>query len=339
MRRRRILVMIPAEHDPLPVDLSGMSERDIAPFKTEYDVVATLESLGHEVRPLGVESDIDVLGEVVKEFRPHVIFNLIEEFAHRGMNVAYVLGYLEMIRQSYTGCNPVGMILSNDKAMQRKILRHHRIHTPDFIIVRQGCTVRRPKRLEFPLIVKALTLHGSIGISQASVVRDDERLEERVRFMHEHTGDHVIVERFIEGRELYVGMLGNRRIETFPLWELHIDRLPEGSPLIATGKLKWDLRYQERVGVKTEMARDIPEALERRIIAVCKRAYRVLQQTGYCRMDLRLDDAGRPWLIESNPNPQLSFGEDFAEAAEAGGTPYPQLIQRIVNLGLRYRVE
>ena len=138
---------------------------------------------------------------------------------------------------------------------------------------------------------------------------------------------------------MYVGMLGNKRIETFPLWELQVPSRPEGSPLIATGKLKWDLGYQRRIGVKTDVAKDIPEALERRIMSVCKRAYRVLQQTGYCRMDLRLDDEGRPWLIESNPNPQLSYGEDFAEAAEAGGTAYPDLIQRIVNLGMRYRVE
>ncbi|MCA9310069.1 MAG: ATP-grasp domain-containing protein [Phycisphaerales bacterium] len=339
MRRRRILVMIPAEHDPLPVDLTGLSELEIAPFKTEYDVVATLESLGHEVATVGVDDDLGVIQAAVDEFRPHVVFNLVEEFAHRGTNVAYLLGYLELIGQSYTGCNPVGMMLSNDKAMQRKILRHHRIRTPDFVIVRLGRRVRRPRRLQFPLIVKALTLHGSVGISQASVVHDDDHLDERVRFMHEHTGDHVIVEQFIEGRELYVGMLGNRRIETFPIWELHVPNRREGSPLIATGKLKWDLRYQDRVGVKTGVASSLPEALEARIISVCKRAYRVLQQTGYCRMDLRLDETGRAWLIESNPNPQLSFGEDFAESAEAYGLEYPALLQRIVNLGLRYRVE
>ncbi len=337
MRKRRILVVTQEQNVP-PDSIEGLSDKEIAPFKTDFDVVATLEELGHTVEIVGLDDDLAPLRSAIDRLHPHLVFNLLESFAGKDRNVALVLGYLDLIGQAYTGCNPVGMLLSNDKALQRKILRYHRINVPEFAIFRRGQTVRRPHRLAFPVIVKALTLHGSVGISQASVVGDDERLEQRVQFMHEHAQDDVIAERYIEGRELYLGMIGNHRLQTFPIWELHFENLPEGARRIATDKVKWDHRYQERSGVSTGPA-ELSDEMQRRIISICKRAYRNLHQTGYCRMDMRLDEHDRVFLIESNPNPQLSFGEDFAESAEAAGLDYPQLLQRLINLGLRQALE
>lgn len=333
---KRILVLVSGSAIP-PESIDGLSDAEIAPFKTEFDVVSGLTELGHRVRVMGADDDLAAVRRAVLDFAPHVVFNLLEDFGGRGEGVAYLLGYLELIRQSYTGCNPMGLMLSFDKALQRKVLRYHRIPSPDFVIFRRGSVVRRPRRLGFPLIVKALSLHGSVGIAQASIVHDDEKLEERVRFMYEHAEDDVIAEEFVPGRELYVGIIGNQRLEAFPVWELTITNRSEGAPLIATEKVKWDLRYQERSGVISGPARELPEGCEQRIVHMCKRAYRVLEQTGYARMDLRLRPDGRVFLIESNPNPQLSFGEDFAESAEAGGLTYPKLIGRIVSLGIRHR--
>lgn len=333
---RRILVLVPEATVP-PDSIEGLSDVEVAPFKTEFDVVVTLRGLGHDVRVLGVHDDLPAVRQAVREFRPHVVFNLLEEFGGRGVGVAHLLGYLELIRQPYTGCNPMGMMLSFDKALQRKILNFHRIPSPDFALFRRGGAVRRPRRMQFPLIVKALTLHGSVGISHASIVHSDEKLEERVRFMHEHHQDDVIAEEYIEGRELYVGILGNQRLETFPIWEMQIANLPDGAPHIATEKVKWDLGYQKRSGVTTGPADELPEGLDQRILRMCKRAYRALEQTGCARMDLRLRADGKVFLIESNPNPQLSFGEDFAESAEAAGLKYPQLLSRLVSLGIRQR--
>lgn len=332
---QRILVLVPHTTVP-PESIDGLSDQEIAPFKTEFDVVTGLRQLGHRVEVLGVDDDLPAIRHAVHDLRPHVTFNLLEEFGGRGEGVAYLLGYLELIRQPYTGCNPMGMLLSFDKALQRKVLGHHRIPSPDFAIFRRGGAVRRPRRLEFPLIVKALSLHGSVGIAQASIVHNDEKLEERVRYMHELAEDDVIAEQYIEGRELYVGIIGNQRLETFPIWEMQIPNLPAGAPHIATEKVKWDLGYQERSGVVTAAARDLPDGLDQRILRMCKRAYRILEQTGYARMDLRLRDDGRVFLIESNPNPQLSFGEDFAESAEAAGLSYQRLLARIVSLGIRH---
>lgn len=333
MKPKRILLVTLPELVP-PESIEGMTDKEIAPFKTDFDVASTLESMGHDVHVAGVADSIDDLRAAIDDTKPHIVFNLLEEFDARPEFLSHVLGYLELIGQPYTGCGPVGMMFSQDKALQRKILRHHRITVPDFMIVRAGAAIRRPTRLGFPLIVKSLTEHGSFGISQASIVHDDERLAERVAFVHERLGTDAIAEQYIEGRELYLGIIGNRRLETFPVWELEFLNLPEGAPAIATEKVKWDFRYQKSSGVASHAATLEPD-IEARIVRTCKRAYRALDQTGYARIDLRLCPTGKLFIIESNPNPQLSFGEDFAESAEAAGLAYGDLLNRIISLGLR----
>lgn len=336
MRRLRVLLLTLRELVP-PESIEGLSDREILPYKADFDVRAAIEDLGHETRFVGVEQDLSDLDDAISYFKPHIVFNLLEDFAGREDFLPYVIGYLELIKQAYTGCNPVGMLFASDKALQRKVLRHHRIPVPDFAIARREHVFKRPPRLDFPLIVKSLTEHASRGIAQASVVHDDTQLAQRIEFVHEQVGTDAIVEQYIHGRELYVGIIGNHRLETFPIWELHFEKLREGVPQIATEKVKFDLKYQKRVGVITRPASDLSQDEESRLLRLCKRAYRVLDQSGYARMDLRVDEKGKAFLIESNPNPQLSFGEDFAESAEAGGLAYDRLIQRILNLGLRWR--
>ena len=174
-----------------------------------------------------------------------------------------------------------------------------------------------------------------MGISKASIVRDDEALATRVRFMHERIGTDAIVEEFIPGREIYVGVLGNDRLEAFPLWELCIPGLAEGAPNIATRRVKWDVAYQKRMQVKNGPA-DLPEELDRAVREASKATYRALSLSGFARLDFRLRPDGRFYLLEANPNPDLTFGEDFADSAEAAGLSYDELIQRIVELGQRY---
>jgi D-alanine-D-alanine ligase len=176
-----------------------------------------------------------------------------------------------------------------------------------------------------------------VGIARASLVHDEEQLRERAEFVQRQLGTDVIAERFIGGRELYVGITGNLRLDVFPIWELLFTNVEDDVPLIATAKVKWDPAYQKRLGVKTQEASDLSPEKAREITRVCKRAYRILNLTGYARIDLRLTDEGELFLLEANPNPQLSYGEDFAESAEAAGLSYDALLQRIINLGLSYR--
>jgi len=249
------------------------------------------------------------------------------------------VSYLELMKRRYTGCNPRGLMLAHDKALSKKILSYHRIRVPDFVVLPMGQKVRRPRRLELPLFVKSLTEEGSVGISQASVVKDDEQLRERAEFIHRSLETDAIAEQFVQGRELYVGVIGNRRLQTLPAWELFLERKADDAPFVATAKVKWDLAYQKKRGIVYRRADEMSDELRQRIATFCKRAYRTLHLTGYARMDLRLTDDERIFLLEANPNPQLSYGDEFAESAEAAGISYEQLLQRILNLGLRYRAQ
>jgi len=336
-RKQRVTVLM---HDDLipPDSIEGLTEDQIEPFKTEFDVVATLKDMGHEVQSLGVSDDLGVLRRAIEQDKPHICFNLLEEFHGVGVYDAHVASYLELMRQPYTGCNPRGLMLAHNKALSKMICRYHRIPVPKFAVFPIGRKVRKPAKLDFPLLVKSLTEEGSVGISQASVVYDPEKLTERVEFIHRTVGTDAIAEQYIDGRELYVGVLGNDRLQVLPIWEMVFPKLRDDAPKIATGKVKWDRRYQKKIGLDTKAAADIDEVLTRKIQHLCKRIYRSLGLSGYARMDLRLTPDGRAYLIEANPNPNLSYGEDFAESAERAGIDYDQLMHKIIGLGLRYRL-
>jgi D-alanine-D-alanine ligase len=310
-----------------------------APWRTEYDVVSTLTAMGHEVRPLPVHDDLGDIRRAAEEWKPHIAFNLLEGFDDVTIFDQNVVSHLELLKLSYTGCNPRGLLLARDKSLSKKLLAYHRIHVPEAEVFRAGRPVRRPKRLPFPLIVKSLTQEASIGISQASVVDSDEKLTERVKFIHDSIGTAAIVEQYIEGRELYVGVLGNQSLQTFPVWELFFKNMPEGARRIATDRVKWSVKYQKKYGIDSGPAVDLPEAKAEEIQHLCKRAYRALELSGYARIDLRLDESGNCWVLEANPNPQIARGEDFAASAEKMGLSYETVLQRIMNLGMRWQPE
>jgi D-alanine-D-alanine ligase len=330
----RALVLVHEDLVP-PETTEGLTDEEIAPWKAEYDVATTLEEMGHEVHVIGLYSDLGVIHTALQNYRPQICFNMLEEFHGHSLYDQHVVSYLELERQAYTGCNPRGLTLAHDKALSKKILAYHRILVPGFQVFPLNRKVKRPSRLKFPLLVKSISEEGSVGISQASVVYDDVKLAERVNLIHRQVKTHAIAEQYIAGREIYVGVIGNQRLQTFTPWELLIKKLPEGVHNIATGKLKWDYAYQERVGVTTEAAVLGPE-IDKRIRHLSKRIYRLLGLSGYARLDYRLTDDGRLYLLEANPNPNISYGEDFAEAAEHSGVPYKLLLQKIINLGLSY---
>ncbi len=338
MNKLRVLALMHRHLVP-PDKVEEGTDITAAPWRTEYDVVSTLTAMGHEVRPLPVHDDLGDIRRASEDWKPHIAFNLLEGFDDISIFDQNVVSHLELLKLSYTGCNPRGLLLSRDKSLSKKLLAYHRIPVPEFEVFRIGRPIRRPKRLTFPLIVKSLTQEASIGISQASVVDTDEKLKERVTFIHESIGTAAIAERYIEGRELYVGILGNQLLQALPVWELFFTNMPEGAKRIATDRVKWSVKYQKKYGIDSGPARDIPDALGDTIQHVCKRAYRALELSGYARVDLRLDETGNVWVLEANPNPQIARGEDFAASAERAGLSYEAVLQRIVNLGLRWQPE
>ena len=336
MSKLRVLVLVRTGHVP-PDTLDGVSDQELTAWKAEFDVCESLRHLGHQVMPLGVYDDLAPIRKAIADFQPHITFMLLEEF-HGVVTYDFaIISYLELMQQPYTGCNPRGLLLSKDKALSKKILTYHRIQTPRFAVFPAGRTVHRPKKLEFPLFVKSVTEDASYGISQASIVNSDEQLSERVSFIHEHANDDAMVEQYIEGREIYVGVLGNQRLQTFPPWEMDFGKLPAETAKIATSQVKWNRAYQTKYGITTRAASDLSAEMTEKIAKICKRVYRALHLSGYARMDIRLTDAGEIYVLEANANPNIEYGEDFAESAEIAGIKYEALLQRILNLGLRYK--
>jgi len=335
MKRLRILVLMHADLVP-PEPLTGQDVRS-AEWKTEYDVVSTLRQLGHDVKPLGVKSDLGVLRSAIEDWKPHIAFNLLEEFDGVAVYDQNVVSYLELLHVSYTGCNPRGLMLARDKVLAKKLFSFHRIPFPDFMVVPQGRTVKRPKWLSFPLIVKSVTEEASLGISQASIVQDDDKLKERVEFIHASIGTGALIEQYIEGRELYVGVMGNGHVHVLPVWELMLDKLPEDARRIATERVKWSRTYQDKYGIRSGEARNLPEGKAAEIQHLAKRVYRVLGLSGYARIDVRMDAAGHVYVLEANPNPQIAQAEDFAASAAHAGYAYHELLHELLTSGLRWR--
>jgi len=335
MKKLRVLALMHEGMVP-PEDVTGVDLRE-APWKMEHDVIENLRQMGHEIENLGVGSDLGAIRRSIDAFQPQIVFNLLEDFDDVPIYDQNVVSYLELQRVPYTGCNARGLLLARDKSISKKLLTYHRIPVPEFAVFHRGRPVRRPPRLGFPLIVKSLVHEASTGIAQASVVEDEERLRERVSFVHERIGTDAIVERYIDGRELYVGVMGNERLEVFPVWEIFLSRLPEGSWAIATESVKWNPRYQRKHRIKTGEAKGLSPAVTERVQKLAKRIYKNLYLSGYARIDFRMDEKEKVYVLEANPNPQLAHGEDFADSAEAGGLPYDRLIQRILNFGLSWR--
>ncbi len=335
MKKLRVLVLM---HDyQVPPEDAAAQDTEHASWKTEYDVLKTLrDDLEHDVHVLGVKDDLAAIRHAKDEFQPHIAFNLLEAFHEVGTFDQNVVSYLELLRLPYTGCNPRGMFLARDKALSKKLLQYHRIPVPDFAMVARGRKPRLSKRLTFPLIVKPLTQESSIGISQASVVHDDTRLRERVQFIHDSIATDAIVEQYVDGRELYCGLIGNQRVQVLPVWEMTFAKMPDDQHRIATERVKWSPTYQKKMGIDTGEAKDLPPGAAEQIQHISKRVTKVLELSGYARVDLRLDAAGTGHVLEANPNPQIARAEDFAESAKHAGLPYPALLQRILTTGLRW---
>lgn len=334
LKRRRIIVLV---HESLipPDDISKVPDEEVEVFKTEFDVREGLRALGHEVIMVGLTDELTPLRKAIEEFKPHVVFNLLEEFRGEAIFDAHVVGYLELQHTPYTGCNPRGLLLARDKALSKKVLAYHRIRVPHFRVFPRYRRIKRPQSLEFPLIVKSLIEEGSYGIAQASVVYNDKALEERVSFIHDKILTDAVVEQYIDGREIYASVLGNHRLQVLPTWEIFLDKLPEDAPRIATRKVKWDLEYQEKHGVRIGRAKGLSEEMQRRIRRLSRRICRRLGTDGCVRIDYRLDEEGNLYFLEANPNPDIAEEEEFASAAKAAGIDYLSLLQKIVNLGIR----
>jgi D-alanine-D-alanine ligase len=333
LRPLNILVLVHPELVP-PDSLKGYSDKEVHVFKTEYDVISTLKWRGHDVRPLGLKDELKPIRDAIDGWTPHVVFNLLEEFHGQATYDQNVASFLELLRLPYTGCNPRGLMLARGKALSKKLTSYHRVPTPAFTVIPIGRKIQRPARLTFPLIVKSATEDASYGIAKASLVDTEEKLKERVTFIHEKIGTDALIEQYIDGREIYVGVIGNERLRVLPVWELNFGDASEDGKRIATAAVKHDLEYQQRHNVTEGPAKGLSPETVARIQRLAKRICRTLELDGYSRIDFRLAEDGTPYFIEANPNPEIAKVEEFARAAAHDGIKYWALLERICQLGI-----
>lgn len=330
---KRVLVLLHEDLVP-PLD-QKLKKQDIEfePWETEYEVCRELENLGHKIHVLGAQYDLSKIREAIDEFKPHIVFNLLEEFHAHALFDQNIVSYLELLKIPYTGCNPRGLIIGRDKALSKKILTYHRIKVPKFFVFKKNQKIKILKNIPYPMIVKCLNEESSTGISGASIVNNDEKLKERIIFLHEKYQDDVIVEQFIEGREFFVGVYGNQKLTSLPIWELEFGESDNPEKEIYSTNAKFSKSYRKRKGIKTKKAK-VNETLEKKIHKISKRTYKLLGLSGYARIDLRVTADEKIYIIEANPNPGISRHDEFASSAKDHGLKYAELLQKILSLGL-----
>lgn len=335
-KRFKVLALFGSAGTP-PADQDFTKELKTDDFAAEAHVIGALKQLGHEVRTLGIWNEASLIVDELKANPPDVVFNLTEHFNEISAYDRNVAGLLEMMGVPYTGSSPTGLTLCKNKGMAKELLAYHKIRVPNFAVYSPGAAIKRPSRLKFPLFIKPAEDEASYGIAQDSFVEDDASFEERVRFIHERMNQPALAEEFIDGREIYVSLLGNDSLRVFPFREVIFTEVPDDQPKFSTFKAKWDDAYRKRWGIQNVFAEPFPNGTDQRIAKICKAVYRALRIRGYGRIDLRVTPAGEVVVLEANPNPNLDRDDEFAQSAMKAGVSYPRLIQRIVKLALAAR--
>ena len=246
---------------PTTVDQDFTKELKTKDWKTEADVTAALGSVGHTAEHLAIYDDVDLVRQKLETFAPDILFNLVEQFRNNPGFDQNIVSFFEMQGLAFTGCGSTGLTLCKHKGISKKILHYHGIHVPHFVVIPRGQRIARPKQLKFPILVKPVKEEASYGISQASFVGTDEQFRERVNFIHEKYNSDAIAEEYIDGRELYVSLIGNIRLTVLPIRELVFREVPPNEPKIATFKAKWDDEYRKRWGLENQFAENLDPQL------------------------------------------------------------------------------
>lgn len=314
--------------------LTGLESEEPKSYDIVVDQVASaLRKKGHRASIFGVHDDLRKLVTGLYRRKTDLVFNLLESFGDNlGGDVA-VAGVLDLLKLRYTGGGPGELYLRQDKGLAKKVFAFENILYPHFAVFSQDSDFETAGNLRMPLFVKPLTADASIGIDGDSLVRDTISLMKRVLAIHEKVKDSALVEEYIEGREFYVGVLGNREPIAFPPIEMDFSGLPEGMPRVAGTKAKWKKNSIEYKGTKSVLA-DVPDELRAKLQKAALDAYRALRVRDYGRVDLRLTETGEIYVIEVNASCYLEAESEFATAAKAMGIEFPDLVGRIVDLAL-----
>jgi D-alanine-D-alanine ligase len=298
---------------------------------TEADVLEALRRLGHDAETLAVFDNVTAILDKLKAFAPEVVFNLSESFYHDRAHEPNITALLDLLKVRYTGSGSDALLLCKDKALAKKVLAFHHVRLPHFVVSHRSHPLRRLRRFQYPAFVKPVCEDASDGICRASFAKDEKETIERARFIHQKFNCDALIEEYIEGRELYLSVLGNHRLTVFPPREIFFDQVPADVPKFATFHAKWNESYRQKWGIQNGPARPLPEQMPEHLGELARKVYRLLKIRGFGRIDVRLTEQGDVYVIEANPNPCLAHDEDFAQSACLGGVGYDNLVQEILN--------
>jgi len=298
-------------------------------------LTGALRALGHDVDTLPVDRDVLPIVTQLQSVRPDLVVNLAESFDDKSALDSSVTALLNLLGLRYTGSSPAGLIAAGDKSLTKKILSFHGIQTPQFATLYRGA-VDWAGDLTFPVIVKPPQEDASLGITSASVVREIKDLFDRIGELQLEYQGPVLVEQYIEGREFYVGVLGNVNVEALPIIELDFSGFPADRPRIASWAAKWGEDGEgsgaEFAGTKSIFPEGLDPELVSRMQKVAIDSFQALRLRDYARIDLRVSPEGEIYVIEVNPNCYLEKESEFARAAQKSGLEYQDLIARIIDL-------
>ena len=332
--KKNLSVSVLLDEADLPIgETAGKPYHEDQP--TEFHIVKTLRELGHIVSIIGVFDEVEPILQKIKEYKPDVVFNLTEQFRNNRWLDKDIAGLMELLDVPFTGAGSTGLMLTRNKAICKQILSTRRIRVPGFFTVHPGKKVRVPRGVRFPLVVKPLYEDASDGISNASLVKNIDGLTARLLWVHETFNQPAIAEEFIDGREFYVSVIGNKRPKVLPFRELIFDTIENSGPVMATSRVKWNRKYQKKWNIKFGFVKNIDERVAAQVSRVCKKVYRLLNIHDFGRVDIRLTPDNRIYILEANANPDLHYNEDVAESARKVDISYPQLINTILHSALR----
>ncbi len=295
------------------------------------EVANALTEGGHKVSHLGVHSDIKEIINKMDEQKPDLVFNLCETFDDNYYGEMYVASLLNMMNIRYTGTGPAGMALRQDKAVTKKLLSFYEIPCPQYATFAAD-KLEFAGKMKFPLFVKPLKKDASAGIDNQSLVNDYGSLMRKIEYIHKELKDTALVEEYIDGREFYVGVLGNEPAEALPLVELDFSKLPEGYSRIYSEDAKFNEKSEVYKLINFGVATDLPAEIRNKITMIGVRAASALQVLDYARVDIRLSQDGTPYVVEVNANPYLERTAEFAVAALQAGMGYTTLVNKIVDI-------
>jgi D-alanine-D-alanine ligase len=302
--------------------------------KTDIEAIGdALRELGHEPSTLAIDGRPETL-TAVRRNDADLFFNLVESYAGDDTMEMHFAAYLDLVGKRYTGAGPQGSFLAMDKSIAKMIIRYHDLYTPYSAVVNKG-RVEHAQDIKFPVIVKPAAEDASKGIDATSVVSSLKELFEKIAYVHEEFDSPALLEEYIEGREIYAAVLGNEKPEALPLVELDLSKLPDGMPRIAGYEVKFDVNTEAYKKTKSAPARDLDEETVANIQQTAITAYRALKLRDYGRIDLRLAENGRVYVLEANPNPWLDPAAEYAMAAKESGRSYTDVIGAIVEAALR----